>query len=60
MPCYMGPLSPRHGVSWVCRQGGRPPDVKDSCGYIELENEQSWTDHKGWSFSLVVVRATNK
>jgi hypothetical protein len=34
-PCYVGPLSPRHGASSGCGWRRRPPVLERSCEYIE-------------------------
>jgi hypothetical protein len=34
-PCYVGPLSPRHGVSLGCGWRRCLPDMEGSCEYIE-------------------------
>jgi hypothetical protein len=34
-PCYVGPLSSRHGSSSDCVWRRRPPAIKSNCEYVE-------------------------
>jgi hypothetical protein len=64
-PCYVGPLSPRHGASSGCGWRRRPPDMESSCVYTEQTVRDSGRGvvlqlvtkyHKGsrtWADSLV-------